>query len=189
MDNTKRITLEITGEKEQEIQQFLQEKGWLHCVLDTSRQRETVCMPTQRRSGACANEQYLPPSPGNTSGHTGDILNNPNQEECPFCFLRPCVTFFRQQWLGDGQRPNRANGPLRTDKYKKFWAVLSHRGAWTEPRYTAKKRHALDLENRTGQEDDNLVWTHRRSHHVREIMPDCVLKLVRGLYPNPASVP
>lgn len=101
--------------------------------------------------------------------------NNLQQENmCQQCYLSPCITTYHQSWLGHGAEPNARNAPLRKKKYKLFWKVISDRGGWLHPTYLEKKQRLL---HRTM--DDNIVWT------PREIMPECVLNLVRGLYPNP----
>ena len=51
--------------------------------------------------------------------------------------------------------------------------MISRRNAWADVRYITKKTQQLN------QNNEHLVWT------SMEIMPDCVLTLVRNLYPNP----
>ena len=53
--------------------------------------------------------------------------------------------------------------------------MISRRNAWADGRYIAKKTQQLN------QNNEHLVWT------SREIMPDCVLTLVRNLFPNPSG--
>jgi hypothetical protein len=48
-------------------------------------------------------------------------------------------------------------------------------GGWAKAQYIQKKRA--------------LGGTDRAVLHRREIMPDCVLKFCRGLYPNPVGQP
>lgn len=97
---------------------------------------------------------------------------------CGFCFLEPCVTSVHRHWLGDGQPPHKNNPGLRKERYKKYWRVIANCGGWNHPRYIHRKAMA---EN---DEDDGMqVW------NKREIMPECVLKQVRGLYPNPPGQP
>ena len=57
---------------------------------------------------------------------------------------------------------------------------MSYRNAWSDERYLHKKQLALQQE--VNRQNDEIVWAGRVS--VREIMPDCVLKFVRNLYPN-----
>jgi len=104
-------------------------------------------------------------------------------EACPYCFLNPCCTTFRQGWLGHGQAAHARNHSTRKEKYRKFWSLLGALGAWVQPLYLAKK--ARVLHNEVSREE--LVWAGGIT--VREIMPECVLKLVRGLYPNLPGVP
>lgn len=116
-----------------------------------------------------------------------DIWTDPDAEECAFCYLRPCVTTHRQSWLGGGRDARLANRVTRKTLYKKFWSVMDYRGAWNDPRYLDKKEAAM-------HEADNqeiVVWIKgpKARESVREIMPECILKLVRNLYPNPHGVP
>ena len=107
----------------------------------------------------------------------------PDPDACPYCFLNPCVATVRQGWLGEGQAARMGNNSIRKEKYRKYWSVMSALGAWNHPLYVAKKMRAL------GHQDENneIVWAGRQS--IREIMPECVLKLVQGLYPNLPGVP
>ena len=97
--------------------------------------------------------------------------------ECPQCFCSPCITTHRQSWLGVGQKKSRRNAQIRKKIYKRFWSMLDRRRAWQHPRYLQKKRMRLAEDNPI-----NVV-------PQREIMPDCVVTLVRELYPNPDGVP
>ena len=58
---------------------------------------------------------------------------------------------------------------------------MDYRGAWREARYQQKKNNELRRE--IGNVD--LVWESAVGNQQREIMPECILNLVRGLYPNP----
>ena len=97
--------------------------------------------------------------------------------ECPHCFCSPCVTKHRQSWLGNGQKKCKRNANLRKTIYKRFWSMLDRRGAWKHSRYIQKKNRRLAQDNPI-----NVI-------PKREIMPDCVVSLVRDLYPNPDGVP
>lgn len=102
----------------------------------------------------------------------------PDANACPYCYLNPCVTTFRQGWLGNGQAARKGNNGKRKEKYKKFWSLIGSLGGWNHPLYLEKKNRALQHEAST----EEFVWEGGRT--LREIMPECVLKLVRGLYPN-----
>ena len=111
---------------------------------------------------------------GDRDGDNNGDNNQQPENMCQHCYLSPCITTYHQSWLGHGAVPHARNAPLRKKKYKLFWKVISEHGGWLRPMYREKKQRLL---NRTM--DDSIVWT------PREIMPDCVLHLVRGLYPNP----
>lgn len=98
------------------------------------------------------------------------------ENDCAFCFLSPCVTSYPHDFLGQGQAACDANSGLRKEQYRRYWKVISNHHGWNHPRYVAKKRQA----------GHGGGWT---VIHMREIMPECVLKQVRGLYPNPPSRP
>ena len=58
--------------------------------------------------------------------------------------------------------------------------MLNTRGAWRHPLYVRAKVIAICRDH----VDETVV------HVLREIMPECVLKLVSGLYPNiPDTIP
>ena len=99
------------------------------------------------------------------------ILQNIDRKGCPFCLCRPCVTHENNRllwWEKDPfTPPHPRNSKLRKDKYTRFWAMLYHRGVWSDPRYIEKKLEALG-HSQPGQE-----W------HRRNITPLCVLTLVR----------
>jgi hypothetical protein len=92
---------------------------------------------------------------------------------CPHCLLVPCVATSQRdaRWLGNGLPPHAENAAIRRGLYKRFWNTMANLGGWHTPQYVAKKMHIGG-----GQ---GIVY------HKREIMPDCVLKLCRDLYPNP----
>ena len=108
----------------------------------------------------------------------------PSDEEtdhdiCSDCFLSPCVTTNRQSWLGDGKRAHEKNRNLRRIRYKKFWSMLENKNVWRKPQYLRKKAEYMRRE----EADETVIRMNR------EIMPDCVIGLVRALYPNPPGVP
>ena len=90
--------------------------------------------------------------------------------ECDHCLCQPCVTTSRQDWSGDGQRPSVLNAGVRKRIYKKYWTLLDRRGAWRDERYLSKKADLMLA--------DEIVVT------KRQVMPTCVLRQVRALYPN-----
>ena len=95
-------------------------------------------------------------------------------EEYVFCFCSPRVTNVRQRWLGHGQDAHKRNSGIRKKLYRKFWSMLNTRRAWQQPLNVRKKVIAICQDH----VDETVV------HVLGEIMMECVLKLVRGLYPN-----
>ena len=101
------------------------------------------------------------------------------REECVFCFCSLCVTNVGQQWLGHGQSAHKRNSRNRKKLFRKFWSMLNTHRAWQHPLYVRKKAITI-------------CWDHADEivvHVLREIMPEYVLKLVRGLYPNLPDTP
>ena len=97
----------------------------------------------------------------------------PENEECKFCFLDPCITSHGHHWLGDGRHACEANSGIQRAKYAKYWKCISNRGGWNLDMYLAKK---------VSTPEGSVL-------HRREIMPECVVNQVRELYPNPGRIP
>ena len=100
-------------------------------------------------------------------------------EECIFCFCSPCVPSVRQHWIEHGQDAHKRNCGIRKKLYRKFWSMLNMRGAWRHPLYGRKTAIAMCQDH----VDATVV------HVLREIMMECVLKLMRVLYPNLPDTP
>jgi hypothetical protein len=96
---------------------------------------------------------------------------------CPNCFLDPCVITRPHNFLGPGRSACDDNAALRRAKYKKYWNMLKYLGAWGKPQYVELRRQAVAADPAA------------RGQNQREIMPMCVLKRVRSLYPNRPDVP
>lgn len=143
-------------------------------------ERPEVTPSVLERTVEVVQEERSNPSVGasNTQNNDTDGYID-NHEGCQFCFCDPCVTTYRPRWLGSGQGPRAGNNLLRKTRYKKYWKLLKDRGAWDHPRYIIKKAAAQ------GHDQNDYAWL----PSVREIMPDCVLKLVRNLYPNLSGIP
>lgn len=64
--------------------------------------------------------------------------------------------------------------------YKFFWTMLFHRGViFLDERYRERKLNVLQLDPR---------FTNVASHR-RDILPECVVNLVRVWFPNPKNIP
>jgi hypothetical protein len=111
------------------------------------------------------------------------IKQDSDEEECPHCFCKPCITNDRnrqQWWIGQPRPCSRLNNKARKPCYKKFWTMLFHRRVWKDARYLQRKKAALGLDPNFNM----FHWMHRR-----DIIPNCVLKTVRNWYPNPEGLP
>ena len=129
------------------------------------------------------------PGPVELDGPITDFVieQSSTDQECGFCLCRPCITdqTNRQMWWEtESHAADQSNSSLRKPIYKRFWTMLLHRRVWDDPRYKARKQHALQ------SDPQRLVtaWS-GPGVHPRDIMPDCVLKLVRGWFPNPPDRP
>ena len=122
---------------------------------------------------------------GDDGGDDSDDENDDGSDAesgCRFCFLSPCIITHRQLWLPDQPaQPHARNSELRKQKYKKFWKIMDLNGGWKHQKYIRKKRRLLGLD------DTNTVWVGIGA--IREVMPHCILDLVRGIYPNPPEQP
>lgn len=116
-----------------------------------------------------------------------DVRENPplydrvkdGSTECQYCFCGPCITAEdnRQMWWADRfAAPRRVNRRFRKEAYRKFWTMLLHKGVWGLPQYKAKKQAALEAAGK------------RYVYHRRDILPKCVVSLVRKWYPNPPGI-
>ncbi|CAG2248414.1 unnamed protein product [Mytilus edulis] len=105
-----------------------------------------------------------------------------DSDDCPFCLCKPCIideNNIQMWWETEGQQRHRRNNSLRKEKYKYFWTMLYHRDVWRDDRYQERKLQALARDPKF----KNFIW------HKRDIMPNCVLKLVRNWHPNPDNIP
>ena len=80
-------------------------------------------------------------------------------------------------WETETYLPHQRNSRIRKDKYRRFWTMLLHRGVWDDQRYIERKQRALE------HDGQNQEW------HRRDILPSCVVNLVRGWLPNPKDKP
>lgn len=176
------FAVSVTRSQQDALEQFMLFNDWeiekveihVQCSqnnADSIVSKEPVCVqacmpaPNQLDREQCPQSAALGPA----------IQPVPGTDECPHCFCQPCVTAVRQRWLGQGQTARPGNNDIRKNRYKKFWKRMNDRHAWADDRYLAKKAAAQ------GGDIENHAWL----PSVREIMPDCVLELVRELYPNP----
>ena len=152
------VTLRLTQEQLDTIQALYNHNNWeLEVVRDEDRadEAEAVDLP-----------------------HIVHFQQDPEADRCPHCFCAPCITSedFRQEWWPTiSTRPMILNSMTRKTQYKRFWTMLYHRGIWNLEEYLTKKTIAL------GRDPNRTIYV----YHRRDIMPDCVLKIVRGWHPNP----
>jgi len=124
-----------------------------------------------------------PQEDGQPDGPGYIIPQNSEENECPYCLCRPCITSEdnRQMWWEDrNHAAHDWNNGLRREHYKRFWTMLYHRQVWQDERYIARKNSALE------QDPHHTLYAWGGGYkHRRDLMPECVLKLVRGWFPKP----
>jgi len=160
------LTIEVTPEQKETINQLFNHYNWEYKELHTQSQSTEISATS--------------PSPLDVEQFT--VVQNEDAEECQHCFCRPCMTddSNRQMWWeSENAAPHRRNHFLRKDKYKRFWTNLYHRQVWKDPRYLSRKRKALSQDPKRKQ----CVY------HKRDLMPQCIVKLVREWFPNLPNVP
>ena len=177
MEGKSVISLKVTEEQKELIYAMWAHNEWNVELANDETGNGNLCAQCNRNLPA-----QLGPE-DNIDGHDFHIASQEGEAECPHCLFRPCVTSqcFRQLWWEtENHEPCDDNGQFRKEHYKRFWVMLLNRGAWQDPRYQAKKALAL-------QEDANRqhnVWIGPSRSHPRDIMPRCIVSLVRQWLPN-----
>ena len=173
------ITLHMTPLQEEAVKAFWAHNDWNYEADLVASQDDVIDMVPATNSSSDVIVQAIVQEPPPLGPEAPNIPPIDGANECQHCYCTPCVTTFPQGWLGNGQQARPGNNLIRKDRYKKFWSMLKTRGAWLDERYLLKKERCL----REDGLNPDTVFT------LREVMPLCVLALVRGLYPNPVSVP
>ena len=156
MDNSVKtsVTITVTNEQKQAIKALFESQNWLWPEEESGREFD----PDNVEPGF-------------------KINHDDNSMECPHCLCRPCITAesHRQSWWPQNDFvPHHLNSKDRKKCYRAFWTMLFHRNVWRDLRYRQRKTIALQRNGRRGH-----VCIHKR-----DIMPDCVVKLVHRWYPN-----
>lgn len=129
-----------------------------------------------------ANDEEVDTEPGQPYMNDFRLEHDQEREECQICLCKPCISdeHHRQLWWEtEDHEPNEDNHDYRRLIYKRFWTMLLHYGVWEDPRYQERKVAALSTDPRRKE----------YVYHKRDIMPKCVIVLVRRWFPNPASLP
>ena len=160
-----------------EVNRAETDKNWSHSLADDRSHNRN-----EAASQTASENEHDSSSEINEEFQEYYIPQSSDEEECRFCLCRPCIIHERNKqfwWEQQNVAPSFRNSGLRKEKYKRFWTMMYHRDAWKDPRYLAEKSKALRADPR-----------HRKYEwHRRDIMPKCVLSLVRAWFPNPAGVP
>ncbi|MES9904386.1 MAG: hypothetical protein ABW168_17130 [Sedimenticola sp.] len=179
------MSLLVTEEQECGIRAFFHHSNWDFIeVTDGENHR------TESPSGSSKANEYgssLTNSSGtctNTDTEQQELSehiidDDLDTNECQFCLRSPCVITDEQSWLGKAKRLDINNNKLRKLGYKTFWTILERRNAWRCKQYLQKNMRKL----KRSAIDETVVQM------KREIVPECVLTLVRNLFPNPSGIP
>ena len=174
------MKINVTNEQREAIRQFFGHFDWtLEEITDSDvPENNDVGNNNDNANTDTDREENSDPVTQHDDDDTQDgAVGHIPDDVCAHCFCNPCVTGNPQAWLGNGQNPHPRNSGIRKKIYKK--KLMSDRNAFNCPQYLRKKARMLARD----QIDDSVVTV------SREIMPDCVLSVVRNLYPNPPSQP
>ena len=176
MSEKKLLCLSVTSAEEEAIRDLYVKNGWSISTVTKDEHAKLWIRKAALEDEIARTADAAQPAP--LPAADPDHPDN----ECPRCFCKPCCTHDdnRQMWwpIVNGL-PHRINRATRLKIYKCFWAMLLNRGVWKDERYVVRKSNAMSLDPLLR----DYVW------HKRDIMPDCVLKLVRTWYPNPEGEP
>jgi hypothetical protein len=171
MSDSQRLFLQVSSQQKERIQELFEEEGWDYIEVIVNTDVLTDAEAAQALAEAEAPGFQIEPVEG--------------ENRCDQCLSYPCVTDerFRQLWWEtDNYEPHNRNSGLRKVAYKKFWTMLLHRDLWRNAEYLERKDAALAQDaNR-----NNYIWA---GQHKRDLMPNCVVDLVRSWYPNTKDVP
>ncbi|CAC5410207.1 unnamed protein product [Mytilus coruscus] len=178
----KKVTMELSDLQLETIKNLFGHNDWEIKILDDS-------AVTNEKGWNAQNPQMTTEQSTQTNNNEEDedddqpgfvIQQDPSQVECRYCFCKPCITDEQNRqmwWHGQSEVSHQRNSSLRKEHYKRFWTMLLHRGAWNDDRYIVMKSDAMTRDHRTQRFD----W------HKRDIMPKCVVTLVRCWFPNPGG--
>ncbi|CAC5375816.1 ERN1 [Mytilus coruscus] len=174
------LSLAVTEEQKLAIQAFFSHNDWDFNEIASSSTSSNFHLEDNTENNVIATDGIEHPGQSGSDQQSASAGHDINDKDmCQDCFCSPCVTQNRESWLGVGQRAHVRNSGIRKLKYKLFWRMMQDRGAWSIPQYLRKKCRLLNRD----RVDETVVIVRR------EVIPDCVLKLVRELYPNPKSKP
>ena len=184
-EQSKKVTLELNNFQFETIRNLFGHYDWDMKIVDEAEKggnaQVNAEQGTQTENGQNTTDQ------DSTEQEEDDntqftIPQSQSEEECIYCFCRPCITNERNRqmwWHTQAEAPHQRNSGFRKEHYKRFWTMLLHRGAWNDDRYILMKQDAMSRDRRTQRFD----W------HRRDIMPKCVVSLVRQWFPNPGGFP
>ncbi|CAG2217142.1 unnamed protein product [Mytilus edulis] len=180
----KKVALELSDLQLETIKHLFGHNDWEIKILDDSAvaienggNAQNLQMTTEQSTQTDNNEE------DEDDDQPGFVIQqDPSKEECRYCFCKPCITDDQNRqmwWHGQSEVAHQRNSSLRKEHYKRFWTMLLHRGAWNDDRYMLMKADAMTRDHRSQRFD----W------HKRDIMPKCVVTLVRCWFPNPGGFP
>lgn len=193
MAGGRNYTLNLNFEQRDAVETFINMMGWTIDISPESTGNRLQEQATGNRSSSAEQPPISQDSshenPQDNSHVTAQdyeieprIPAIPGEDLCNLCLCQPCVTTKRQRWLGEGQKSCRENSGIRKKMYLRFWQMLDSRGIWRCTEYQRRRKETMERDAKK-EDDPELVWMDY-CQSEREIMPICVLKLVRSMYPN-----
>lgn len=152
------ITLQVSQQQKTELMEWISGREW----------NKDAVLGVVEYDGSLEEIKVTPRKPMEREKEGSEI--------CEHCYCAPCVTDItnKQQWWPEADsEPKIGNNVKRKNIYYKFWTMLYHRGVWNFPQYILKKQNMLSTATRLSGKTVR-----------REIMPDCVMGMVRRWYPN-----
>lgn len=162
-NGVRNLIVTVNREQEELLRQFMQEQDWNVNELIRGEAQE-VANGDQDGDGPARNHPLFVL-----------VAAREDEETCPECFCKPCVTHPSNEqgwWPSEDSQANIGNNRHRRKLYHSFWTMMYNRGAWTLPQYLEKKNQQVG-----------------RVNIKREVMPACICDQVRRWFPNPPDIP
>ena len=175
-----RLTLDVTQEQLDTVEALFGHYNWdLVKITGPATDKQTTSTQTEGTEGSSSDSGTVSVHPSQQAEGTPPteyyIAKTLTVGECPYCFCRPCITSETNRqlwWENESSPPSNRHYGLRKERYRRFWTIMFHRGAWNYPRYMSKKQIALHHDRRI----------RKYMLHRRDIMAKCVLILFAGGY-------
>jgi hypothetical protein len=135
------VTLQLNSDQMENLRGIFKHYGWDFNSAITETATSTCVLVDAETQTDNNDAENMADESENINEHF-TIQQDPNKEECVYCFCRPCITneSNRQLWWEPNTHPpHQRNHSLRKEKYKRFWTMMYHRNVWIHPSYIKKK--------------------------------------------------